>query len=368
MVINIVFADYQMSKCFLIWEMMNNSLGWKRFFKDLLSQQNMFRDVTVTIGSWMAWVLYKLITFSADSLSTFPRRIKETLSYGRIMSIDKSNGFPFCPATFRIRRSGNSCPLSTATLTEAFFNHDLEIIAQRRGEGNKSSWLIWMILFVQLSFVSVFLSACGLNETSKEELVIEEPVKAEKQPTVEIEIRDPRIPDLAYRLKRTVRGEINYHWGIEQDGTVFYAQIHQESSWNPEARSVYASGLAQFTPDTADWISRLYPADLGDKNPLDVRWAIRALVKYDKWLYDRSSWAETLNDRWCFSLSSYNGGAGWVDRDRKLALQNGRSDKKWICNVQHFSNRADWAIRENRDYVDKILNRWVPLYEEGGFI
>ena len=205
-------------------------------------------------------------------------------------------------------------------------------------------------------------------ETPKKEIAIEEPAKVEEPPKVEFEVRDPRIPSLAYRLKRMVRGEINYHWGLEQDGTVFYAQIHQESAWNPEARSAYASGLAQFTPDTAEWISRLYPADLGDNNPLDARWAIRALVKYDKWLFDKSSYTETIDDRWSFSLSGYNGGAGWVDRDRKLALQNGRSDRKWICNVQHFSNRAGWAFKENRDYVTKILDKWVPIYREGGFI
>lgn len=205
-------------------------------------------------------------------------------------------------------------------------------------------------------------------ETPKKEPAIKEPARVTETPVVEVEFRDPRIPSLAYRLKRTVRGEVNYHWGLDQDGTVFYAQIHQESSWNPDAKSVYASGLAQFTPDTADWISRLYPADLGENNPLDVRWAIRALVMYDKWLYEKTTYAETTDDQWSFTLSGYNGGSGWIDRDRKLAVQNGRSDKKWVCNVQHFSNRADWAIRENRDYVEKISNKWVPLYKKGGFL
>ena len=198
------------------------------------------------------------------------------------------------------------------------------------------------------------------------------PIKVEppkETPVVEtiVEVHDPRIPDLAYRLKRTVRGEVNYHWGLEQDGTVFYAQIHQESGWNPEAKSVYASGLAQFTPDTATWISRLYPADLGNNNPLDVRWAIRALVKYDKWLYDRFNFASDSSDRWSFSLSGYNGGAGWVGRDRSLTVQKGKNPDKWICNVEHFSTRAGWAIKENRDYVVKILFKWSPLYEKGGF-
>lgn len=205
-------------------------------------------------------------------------------------------------------------------------------------------------------------------ETPKKEIAIEEPARVEGQPTVEFEVRDPRIPGLAYRLKRTVRGEVNYYWGLEQDGTVFYAQIHQESAWKPEAQSAYASGLAQFTPDTADWISRLYPADLGDNNPLDVRWAVRALVKYDKWLYDRFSFAFDEDHRWMFSLSGYNGGAGWITKDRSLAAENGKDTTRWTCNVEHHSKRASWAFKENRDYIAKILNKWVPIYRGGGFV
>jgi len=223
--------------------------------------------------------------------------------------------------------------------------------------------LLWLLS------LSGFFSGCERKavETPKEGPVIEEPANPKEQPAVDVEIRDPRIPTLAYRLKRTVRAEINYHWGLEHEGTVFYAQIHQESGWNPEAKSAYASGLAQFTPDTADWISRLYPADLGNNNPLDVRWAIRALIKYDKWLYDRFSFAFDSDSRWRFSLSGYNGGAGWVSRDRTLAETKGRDSKRWVCNVEHFSNRASWAFKENRDYVVKILDRWTPVYEKGGF-
>ncbi len=212
--------------------------------------------------------------------------------------------------------------------------------------------LLWLLLF------SGFFWACSKPT----------PVEAPKVEPAILEIRDPRIPDLAYRLKRTVRGEVNYVWGLEQSGTVFYAQIHQESCWKPDAKSAYASGLAQFTPDTANWISQLYPADLGDKNPLDVRWAIRAVVKYDKWLYDRFSFAVSDDHRWRFSLSGYNGGAGWVSKDRDLTKANGKDPCRWTGNVELFSKRATWAFKENRDYVTKILDKWSPMYRQGGFV
>lgn len=194
----------------------------------------------------------------------------------------------------------------------------------------------------------------------------EEAPKVVSQPVADV--RDPRIPDLAYRLKRVVRGEINYHWGLECEGTVFYSQIHQESGWDPEAKSPYASGLAQFTPDTADWISRLFPADLGESNPLDVRWAIRALVKMDRWLYEKFPNAITENDRWAFVLSSYNSGLGWTLKERKSAQGRGKNIEQWWCSVQHELVKSKRAFDESRTYVDKILFRWSPLYRSGGFV
>jgi membrane-bound lytic murein transglycosylase MltF len=165
-----------------------------------------------------------------------------------------------------------------------------------------------------------------------------------------------------------VIAESRYWWGFDfERKTVFFAQIHQESGWDPEAKSPYASGLAQFTPDTADWISRLYPADLGDNNPLDVRWAIRALVKMDRWLHEKFPNAITENDRWAFVLSSYNSGLGWTLKERKSAQGKGKNIEQWWCSVQHELVKSKRAFDESRAYVDKILFRWSPLYRSGGF-
>ncbi len=181
-------------------------------------------------------------------------------------------------------------------------------------------------------------------------------------------VRDPRIPSMAYALKRQVRAEVNYQWGLEQRGTVFYAQIHQESSWNPDAKSKYASGLAQFTPDTAEWISKLYPADLGENNPLDAKWAIRGCVKMDKWLHNKFPNAITDDDRWAFILSSYNSGVGWTWKERDSAASKGKNREQWWCSVQHELVKAKWAFDESRSYVDKIIFKWIPMYSEAGFL
>jgi hypothetical protein len=66
-------------------------------------------------------------------------------------------------------------------------------------------------------------------------------------------------------------------------------------------------------------------------------------------------------------LSGYNGGAGWVKRDRLMAEKAGKDSGKWVCNVEHYSDRAKWAIKENRDYIVKILQKWYPLYKKNNF-
>jgi len=180
-------------------------------------------------------------------------------------------------------------------------------------------------------------------------------------------VRIKGIPELAYALRPVLIREIRYWWGVDTQQTIFFAQVHQESTWRPDAKSAYASGLAQFTPDTAKWISQLYPKDLGENNPLDTKWALRALVKYDKWIFDKTVFADKNSDRWCFSLSGYNGGYGWVAKDRALAETAGRDSSKWVCNTEHFSNRSAGAIKENRDYVTKITTKLLTLYQSGGF-
>lgn len=172
------------------------------------------------------------------------------------------------------------------------------------------------------------------------------------------------IPPLAHKLRKQLEREVKFYWGSDEPISTFAAQIHQESVWVPDAEScVGASGLAQFMPSTADWISKLYPKDLGENQPLDVKWALRACVMYDKFLYDRIF----SLDLWEMVLSSYNGGLIWLNRDRDLTHQKHYDDDFWWGNVELFSNRSPGAFKENREYVRRILKVLRPFYEKEGW-
>lgn len=172
------------------------------------------------------------------------------------------------------------------------------------------------------------------------------------------------IPRAAYQYQSYLIRSARFEFGMEAPVPLLAGQIHQESAWNPRAKSAFASGLSQFTPDTEKWIIGLFP-DLGIEGVQDPHWAIRAMVRYDKRLLGQIT-ADTVCDDWAFVLASYNGGLGWVLRDKKLAVQNGKSRNKWWGNVELYSGRAPHFIKENRDYPVKILLKHQPQYLKQG--
>jgi|CXWL01.1.fsa_nt_gi soluble lytic murein transglycosylase-like protein len=172
------------------------------------------------------------------------------------------------------------------------------------------------------------------------------------------------IPRAAHQYQRALTANARMVWGLNAPVATFAGQVHQESAWRPNAQSPFASGLAQFTPATAEWIGGVY-ADLADPQPFNAAWALRALVRYDRWLWDRNP-AATDCDRMSFALVSYNGGEGWLRREQKLAASKGSDPKRWFSNVELWCMRSVANCHENRDYPRKILLRHQRLYASWG--
>lgn len=175
------------------------------------------------------------------------------------------------------------------------------------------------------------------------------------------------LPSAAHYYQRDLTRLSQQEFGLRAPVALFAAQIHQESSWRPDARSPYAQGLSQFTPDTADWLTEIYP-DLGAAAPYSPVWAMRAMLRYDRNLLSRVKpwYARDVPrcDRWAFALAGYNGGPGWLPRDRRLAEAAGADPDLWFGHVEHYTARADWAREENRAYPRRILRDLEPRYLE----
>lgn len=178
-----------------------------------------------------------------------------------------------------------------------------------------------------------------------------------------------QIPEDAYRYKRDLIRNATMVWGLSAPVATFAAQIHQESTWKPNAVSpVGAKGLSQFMPATATWISGLYAA-LQDNEPTDPQWAMRALVEYNLWLYERVPKALTHCEQMAFVLSSYNGGMANLKRDVALAEDRGYDPALWFGNVERFngSRRSAANFAENRTYATRILKDLEGRYFKDGW-
>lgn len=182
-------------------------------------------------------------------------------------------------------------------------------------------------------------------------------------PMLALAAGDPPREALKYRrdLVRTAR----FAWGMDAPVAVFAAQIHQESRWRVNAQSAAgAQGIAQFMPGTATWISGAY--QLGEPQPYNTVWALRALVTYDRHLWQRIASA-TPCDRAAMMLSAYNGGLGWLYRDQALAALNGHDRTRWFNQVELFNaGRSGASFSENREYPAVILVTWQPIYASWG--
>jgi len=148
------------------------------------------------------------------------------------------------------------------------------------------------------------------------------------------------------------------------DWRLIIAQMFQESSFNPKAKSwVGARGLMQVMPDTGKQV--------GESNLFDPETSVRAGVKYLEWLYRKfdDKGIGPDNQMW-FTLASYNAGLGHVYDAQLLAEEKGWDPRVWFGNVEKamlllsdkkYYRKARYGYargREPFDYVRKIEARF----------
>ncbi len=176
------------------------------------------------------------------------------------------------------------------------------------------------------------------------------------------------VPAEAQQYRRDLTRIAQAEWGLDAPVATFAAQVHQESRWKFNAKSpVGAQGLGQVMPSTAVWLAKLFPDTLGNVEPFNPTWSLMALVSYDRWLADRLK-GRNACERHAMVLSSYNGGLGWLIRDRKLASAKGADPLVWFGSIERFnSGRSVAAFRENRGYPRLILKTFEAQYIAAGW-
>jgi membrane-bound lytic murein transglycosylase F len=130
------------------------------------------------------------------------------------------------------------------------------------------------------------------------------------------------------------------------DWRLIAAQMHQESRFDPKARSFAgARGLMQVMPRTAE--------ELGVEDLEDPDTGIYAGVLYMARMRDRFEDQIPASERLWFALAAYNVGYGHVRDARQLAAAHGYDPNRWFGNVERailLKRRRDVASRTRFGY------------------
>lgn len=166
-----------------------------------------------------------------------------------------------------------------------------------------------------------------------------------------------QVPDNAWKYRRDM---VQSAWRIHGPGApvaTLAAQIHQESAWDCSAVSwAGAEGCGQFMPGTSKDAAVRWPTDCQPANPFSPPWAFRCRDLYLKSLIRASRSDQTTEcDDWAFGLRAYNGGLGWIRKDRKLAAMAGDNPDDWRAVEPYNSGRSKSAWKENTEYPARIF-------------
>lgn len=173
-----------------------------------------------------------------------------------------------------------------------------------------------------------------------------------------------KAADLCDQYRPALTREAQAVHGLGAPIPAFAGQMRQESGCRADVTAWDdGRGLAQFMDPTALQVSRTYP-ELGAPDPYNPRWAIRAMVRYDGWLYARVKGADACQ-RWAAAFKGYNAGLGYVHRAQRLSptpgiwfdatenINGGQSEKNFIYSrryphliiFKHQQRYASWGMR-----------------------
>lgn len=168
--------------------------------------------------------------------------------------------------------------------------------------------------------------------------------------------------DRCDRYRRMVTREAQAIYGMDAPIPALIGLIRQESSCREDVTAWdNGRGLAQFMDATSEHVSRLYP-ELGAPNPYNPQWAVRAMVRYNDWLFDRVK-GNDLCERWAATFKSYNAGLGYVQRAQRQSPTPG----VWFNATENINAGQSLAnFEHSRRYPRLILFKHQPLYQDWG--
>jgi membrane-bound lytic murein transglycosylase MltF len=168
----------------------------------------------------------------------------------------------------------------------------------------------------------------------------------------------PLLPRQSLPFKSELQTQARRVFGPQAPIALLAAIVETESSWNPKAHSSSGDlGLAQIGRNAHQFLNRIRPGP-GRGSPRDPKWALSAMSWYLWHLREAIPDTSDERERWAMTLAAYNGGLGWVKRERALCARVPRCDSsRWFGHTERFRARGKRAFKENRHYVVKVFKR-----------
>ena len=166
-------------------------------------------------------------------------------------------------------------------------------------------------------------------------------------------------PRIMLQWRPVITREAQFIYGINAPIPMFAGQIQQESGGRANITAGDGGmGLTQFMNGTVKQIVTLYP-ELGPANPYDGKWAIRAQVRFDDYLYLH---VKGKNDceRFASALKGYNAGLGFVQR----AQRKSPDPETWFTLTEYIEvGQSEKNMQYSREY-----SRWILFFHQPAYV
>lgn len=168
--------------------------------------------------------------------------------------------------------------------------------------------------------------------------------------------------DACAQFQSTMAREAQSVYGPDAPTPMFMGQMRQESTCRPGITAAdLGRGLAQFMDGTTKQVTALFP-ELGPADPYNPRWAMRAMARYDGWIYRRVKGKDDCH-RWAAVLKGFNAGPGYVQQAQAKSSDPGT----WFGVTEFVQTRQSPSNFEySRTYPHKILFKHQLLYVSTG--
>lgn len=168
--------------------------------------------------------------------------------------------------------------------------------------------------------------------------------------------------DLCKSYRLLVQREGLSVYGLNSPTPMFIAQIRQESSCRDNITAADGGmGPVQFMAGTATMVSNKFP-ELGPPDPYNRKWAIRGMIRLDKWNESRIKAKDDCERRGA-ALKGYNAGIGYVQQAQKTSPD----PLTWFGVTEFVPTRQSAKNFEySRLYPIWILGKHQRLYADWG--